>query len=58
MEKLGMKMTNCKWCEIEIINIGTADRNKSVDIEIPAYLLQIVPSKSPQQINRNIPRFI
>jgi hypothetical protein len=36
----------------------TADRTKSADIEIPAYLLQIVASKSPQQINRNIPRFI
>ena len=36
----------------------TADRTTSTDIEIPAYLLQIVASKSPQQIHRNTPRFI
>ena len=36
----------------------TADRNKSADIEIPAYLLQFIASKRPQHINRNMPRFI
>jgi hypothetical protein len=36
----------------------TAGRNKSAYIEIPAYLLQIIASKSPQQIHRNNPRFI
>ena len=25
MEKLGMKMTNCKWCGTETINTGTKE---------------------------------